>query len=354
MGLSGELPISCYLPLIVAVVCCTSNGVQSTHCPRPVTPIVVTKLTQRNLMMDPASYTQLSMSLPVKCVSEAFVPLDDEGAKCENGQWVLPNTKCVRTWLYRQTYTHYCLTPNTTCVRTWLYRLHTHTTVSIQYDVCPYVALLADIHTLLSQSNTTCVRTWLYKQTHTNYCLTPNTTCVRTWLYRQTHTNYCLTPNTTCVRTWLYKQTYTHYCLTPNTTCVPLIYRERKVTNTIMTICAAVGGVLAATFIIVKVICYRRSRGKGQRKSRKADDNMEMTSNGGVPTVSRGVTLGIDRRSAHYDEPSALSGRSSRAYSHHTQPNHNQDVRASQYSNGGGFRPDVGGHRPGSHVISAF
>ncbi|XP_046343633.2 uncharacterized protein LOC124124494 isoform X3 [Haliotis rufescens] len=229
MGLSGELPISCYLPLIVAVVCCTSNGVQSTHCPRPVTPIVVTKLTQRNLMMDPASYTQLSMSLPVKCVSEAFVPLDDEGAKCENGQWVLPNTKCV-----------------------------------------------------------------------------------------------------------------------------PLIYRERKVTNTIMTICAAVGGVLAATFIIVKVICYRRSRGKGQRKSRKADDNMEMTSNGGVPTVSRGVTLGIDRRSAHYDEPSALSGRSSRAYSHHTQPNHNQDVRASQYSNGGGFRPDVGGHRPGSHVISAF
>ncbi|XP_046343631.2 uncharacterized protein LOC124124494 isoform X2 [Haliotis rufescens] len=250
MGLSGELPISCYLPLIVAVVCCTSNGVQSTHCPRPVTPIVVTKLTQRNLMMDPASYTQLSMSLPVKCVSEAFVPLDDEGAKCENGQWVLPNTKCVRTWLYRQT--------------------------------------------------------------------------------------------------------YTDYCLTPNTTCVPLIYRERKVTNTIMTICAAVGGVLAATFIIVKVICYRRSRGKGQRKSRKADDNMEMTSNGGVPTVSRGVTLGIDRRSAHYDEPSALSGRSSRAYSHHTQPNHNQDVRASQYSNGGGFRPDVGGHRPGSHVISAF
>ncbi|XP_071097844.1 uncharacterized protein [Haliotis cracherodii] len=196
MGLSGELPISCYLPLIVTVVCCNSNGVQSTNCSAPVTPVVVTLRNHRNLMVVPASYTQQAMSLPVKCVSESFVPLDDERAKCEKGKWVLPNTTCVRAWLYKQTYT---------------YKLLSHT----------------------------------------------------------------------------------------NTTCVPLIYRERKVTNTIMTICGAVGGVLAATFILVKVICYLWSRGKGQRKSPKVDYNMEMTSNGGLPTVSRDVSSGLDRRSAH-------------------------------------------------------
>ncbi|XP_046554986.1 uncharacterized protein LOC124264289 [Haliotis rubra] len=203
MGLPGDFPVWSYLSLTVVALCCVRNagGVLSTQCPPPKALLVVTKGNERNLTIDSTSYTATAVSLPVKCVSEAFIPQDDVKATCKNGIWKLPKTKCV-----------------------------------------------------------------------------------------------------------------------------PLIYRERKVTNTIMAITGAVGGVLAAAFIIVKVICYRRSSGKGQRGSVRHDD-IEMTSDGRVSTMSRNLPVQTDRQSAHLYTQSVVSGRTSQ----HTQPTYNHDGRALRY-----------------------
>ncbi|XP_067660040.1 uncharacterized protein [Haliotis asinina] len=203
MEFCGDLPVWNYLTLTVVVLCCVSNASVVPNCPLPTPPVVVTKDNEHDLMIDSASYTSDTTSLPVKCVSEVFIPQDDMMAKCQNGTWKLPNTKCV-----------------------------------------------------------------------------------------------------------------------------PLITRERKVTNIIMAIVGAVGGVLAAAFIIVKIICYRRRLDKRLREQRwsKIGDDIEMTSDGRFPPESRNMPLQTARQSAHLYTQSLVSGRNSQ----YAQPTSKHDGRASK------------------------